>query len=50
MGYIKGKVRQIIYEGSNGYKIGLFKVKDTDDEEVKDFLIVPLLLPVPLWN
>ena len=38
MGYIKGKVRQIIYEGSNGYKIGLFKVKDTDDEEVKDFL------------
>ncbi len=38
MGFIKGKVRQIIYEGSNGYKIGLFKVKDTDDEEVKDFL------------
>ena len=38
MGYIKGKVRQLIYEGSNGYKIGLFKVKETDDEELKDFL------------
>ena len=38
MGYIKGKVRQLIYEGSNGYKIGLFKIKETDDEELKDFL------------
>ncbi|MBO4245973.1 MAG: ATP-dependent RecD-like DNA helicase [Bacilli bacterium] len=38
MTYIKGRVRQLIYEGSNGYKIGLFKVKDTDDAEVQDFL------------
>lgn len=38
MSYIKGKVRQIIYENNNGYKIGIFKVKETDDPELDDFL------------
>ena len=28
-----------IFEGTNGYIIGLFKVKETDDEEVKDYIL-----------
>jgi len=38
MNYIKGNFRSIIYEGNNGYKVGLFKVKETNDEEMQDFL------------
>src|SRR5574344_1137335 len=38
MAYIKGKVRQLIYESDSGYKVGIFRVKDTDDNEMKDFL------------
>ena len=38
MSYIKGKIRQLIFEGESGYKVGLIRVKDTDDEELKDFL------------
>jgi len=34
MSYIKGKFRQLIFEADSGYKVGLFKVSDTDDEEV----------------
>ena len=36
--YIKGKIRHIIFEGDNGYKVGIIKVKETNDEELNDFL------------
>lgn len=38
MNYIKGSFRSIIFDGNNGYKVGLFKVKETNDEEMIDFL------------
>lgn len=38
MKYIKGKVKSLIYEGSNGYKIGLYRLKETNDSEMQDFL------------
>ncbi|MBR2246797.1 MAG: ATP-dependent RecD-like DNA helicase [Bacilli bacterium] len=36
--YIKGKYRKSIYENDNGYKIGLFKVVETNHEDVEDYL------------
>ncbi len=36
--YIKGSVRNVFYRGDNGYIIGLFKVKDTSDENLKQYL------------
>lgn len=38
MSYIKGKIRQIIYESESGYKVGIIKVKETNDNELKDYL------------
>ncbi len=38
MSYIKGKVRNLIFEGESGYKVGLFKIRETDDDELKDNL------------
>lgn len=38
MDYIKGKIRNLIYESDNGYKVGLFRVKETNDEELKEFV------------
>lgn len=38
MSYIKGTFRKIIFEGNNGYIIGLFKLKETDDKELDDFV------------
>lgn len=38
MNYIKGKVRNMIFESNNGYKVGLFKIKETNDPEMQDFL------------
>lgn len=38
MNYIKGKFRSSIYKNDNGYYVGLFKVKETNDEEMNDFL------------
>lgn len=38
MKYIKGKMKQLIYEGNNNYKVGLIKIKETNDEELTDFL------------
>ena len=32
MSYIKGKIRQLIFESETGYKVGLIKVKESDDE------------------
>ena len=37
--YISGSIRKIIFESNNSsYKVGLFKVKDTNDDEAKDFV------------
>lgn len=38
MNYIKGKIRNLIFEGDNGYKVGLIKIKETDNEELEDYL------------
>jgi len=38
MPYIKGKLRQLIYESESNYKVGIIRVKETDDEELRDFL------------
>ena len=34
MSYIKGKYKQAIFESDTGYKVGLFRVLETDDEDV----------------
>lgn len=36
--YIKGNYRQKIFQSNNGYIIGLFKIKETNDEELEDFV------------
>lgn len=38
MNYIKGNFRSAIYESESGYKVGLFKVKETNDEEMADYV------------
>src|SRR5574344_2816097 len=38
MKYIKGKVRQIIFESESGYKVGILRIKETNDEDMQDFL------------
>lgn len=38
MSYIKGNYRRSIYQTSQGYNIGLFKVTDTDDEKLVDYV------------
>ena len=38
MSYIKGTFRKIIFEGDNNYIIGLFKLKETDDDNLLDFV------------
>ena len=38
MNYIKGKVRSTIYQNDNGFFVGLFRVKETTDEELKDLV------------
>lgn len=38
MNYIKGKIRSYIFESESGFKVGLFRVKETNDAEVMDFL------------
>ena len=35
--YIKGVFRKFIFEGNNGYIIGLFRVKETNDENLFDY-------------
>ena len=32
--YVKGKFRHFIYETDTGYKVGLFKVEETNDEDI----------------
>ena len=36
MNYIRGKVKQIIYENDNGFKVLLFKIKETTDPVLED--------------
>lgn len=36
--YIKGNYRRSIFESDNGYTIGLFKVKETNIENMEDYL------------
>lgn len=36
--YIKGNYRRSIYQNASGYNIGIFKVQDTNDEKLADYL------------
>ena len=36
MAYIKGNVRRIIYDSHNGFMVGIFKILETDDEDMID--------------
>ena len=37
--YILGNIRKIIYESNSGpYKVGVFKVKETNDEELNGYV------------
>ena len=38
MGYIKGTFRKIIFEGNNNYVVGLFRIKETDIEDLYEFI------------
>ena len=38
MSYIKGNYSKSIYESGSGYYIGIFKVHDTDDEKLSDYI------------
>ena len=38
MSYIKGNYRRSIFTSDKGYIIGLFKIKETDDEELKIYI------------
>ena len=38
MSSIKGNVTKILYESSTGYKVGLFKVKEAEGEELKPYV------------
>ncbi len=35
MNYIKGKFKSLIYESETGYKVGLFRVQETNHEEIE---------------
>lgn len=36
--YIKGMLQKIIYDNGNGYIIGKLKIKETNDEELEDYV------------
>lgn len=38
MNYIKGKIKHLIFESTSGYKVGLIRVKETNDPEMEDFI------------
>ena len=38
MEYIRGKFKQMIFESDNGYKVGLFRIKETNQDEMADFV------------
>ena len=35
--YIKGSVREIFYKTDKGYMVGVFKVRETNDDELKSY-------------
>ncbi|MBE6153033.1 MAG: ATP-dependent RecD-like DNA helicase [Firmicutes bacterium] len=38
MNYIKGNFRKYIYKSDNGFAVGIFKVKETNDEVMQDYV------------
>ena len=38
MNYIKGKIKNTIYQNDNGFFVGLFRIKETNDEELNDLI------------
>lgn len=36
--FIKGQLKKTIFESSNGYKIGLFKVQETNEEDIEIYI------------
>lgn len=38
MNYIKGKIRTTIYKNENGFFVGTFRIKETDDEYMQEFI------------
>ncbi len=36
--YIKGQFKKAIFEGDNGYTVGLFKILETDSEDLVDYI------------
>ncbi len=38
MEYIRGKFKNMIFESDNGYKVGLFRIYETNQDEMKDMV------------
>ena len=38
MNYIKGKIRTTIYKNENGFFVGTFRVKETNESEMQEFI------------
>ena len=38
MNYIKGNFRKYIYNSGKGFVVGIFKIRETNDEELKDYI------------
>ena len=38
MEYIRGKFKNMIFESDNGYKVGLFRIKETNQEDMMDMV------------
>lgn len=38
MNFIKGKIRKVIYQNDNGYSVALFRIKETNDSDLKDMV------------
>ena len=36
--YIKGNYKRSIYTSDNGFVIGIFKIKETNEENLKEFI------------
>ena len=37
-GYIKGQYRKSIFKSDSGYIIGIFKVKETNDDQMNEYV------------
>ena len=38
MKYIRGKFKQMIFESDNGYKVGLFRIKETNQDDMEEYV------------